>query len=240
MTSSEPRPLSRSLIDALHRSRDWGFLGDGPLDVHISHARGFAAVLHRDEVSSGSCSAEEAADGPWLDLGSGGGIPGLVLANEWPHRRAVLLDSNERRAQFLTQVLETEGWQQRAEVETARAEEAGRRESLRGAFSLVVARSFGSPSVTAECGAPFLCRGGVLIVSEPPVDTTTDDQSDARWPAEPLAELGLERVGLFRSTFGYQVLRQVKQCPDRFPRRVGVPGKRPLYRVGGGEPLSGS
>ncbi|HEY6472338.1 MAG TPA: hypothetical protein VIY26_05570, partial [Acidimicrobiales bacterium] len=50
-----------------------------------------------------------------------------------------------------------------------------------------------------------------------------------RWPAEPLRQLGLEPAGLVHADFDYQTLRQFEVCPDRFPRRDGVPAKRPLF-----------
>ncbi len=218
-------PLPRSLIEALGQARTWGFLGDGPLDVQVAHAEGFA------DAADGTV-----LPGPWMDLGSGGGIPGLVLAHRWPDRDAVLLDSSERRTRFLAQVVDEQGWGSRVRVVTDRAEVAGRSEDLRGAFSLVVARSFGSPPVTVECAAPFLRQGGILIVSEPPVSSSVDDGAGARWPEKGLASVGLERLSVWHGAFGYQLMRQETPCPDRFPRRVGVPAKRPLYRVGDGFP----
>jgi 16S rRNA (guanine527-N7)-methyltransferase len=78
--------------------------------------------------------------------------------------------------------------------------------------------------VTAECGAPFLAAGGHIVVSEPP------DGDDARWPAEGVQELGLAADGIVRTEAGsYRLLRQVAPCPDRYPRRVGMPAKRPLF-----------
>lgn len=235
-------PLPPSLIESLLQARAWGFLGDGPLDVHLAHAHGFADAA--DSVAGegpdprsvpngpGSEGGPDPETGPWLDLGSGGGIPGLVLAHRWPDREAVLLDSNERRARFLLEVVESQGWTDRIRVVTARAELAGRDSALRGSFALVVARSFGPPPVTAECAAPFLRRGGLLIVSEPPITGGPMSEGDARWPAEGLAHLGLEPFSRWRSEFGYRILQQMRPCPDRFPRRVGVPSKRPLYQVG--------
>jgi 16S rRNA (guanine527-N7)-methyltransferase len=116
----------------------------------------------------------------------------------------------------------------------------------RGTFDGVVVRSFGPPAVVAECAAPFLRVGGWLIVSEPPtdddaavLDTDSADQQvelrrataeeSGRWPADKLAPLGLEPLESVRTEFGYQILRQVLLCPDRFPRRNGVPSKKPLF-----------
>ena len=86
----------------------------------------------------------------------------------------------------------------------------------------VVARSFGAPAVVPECGAPFLRTGGVLVVREPP-----DVDPAERWPAAGLASVGLARDP--DEIDGVVRLRQVASCPDRFPRRVGVPAKRPLF-----------
>jgi 16S rRNA (guanine527-N7)-methyltransferase len=172
----------------------------------------------------------------FLDLGSGGGLPGLVLAHHWPCSRAVLLDGSRRKAMALRKAVGECGWADRVNVVHSRAEVAARSE-LRGAFDLVVARSFGLPPTTAECAAPFLRSGGLLVVSEPPVDLPPDSNvagcaSDPdRWSPEGLVVVGLKPVTGWRRRFGYQVLRQFVPCPERFPRRVGVARKRPIYKV---------
>jgi 16S rRNA (guanine527-N7)-methyltransferase len=50
-----------------------------------------------------------------------------------------------------------------------------------------------------------------------------------RWPAEQLSEFGLVAEEFVKDGFGYQILRQRSACPDRFPRRNGVPSKKPLF-----------
>lgn len=155
-----------------------------------------------------------------------------MLANRWESAHALLLDSNSRKAAFLEDTVEACGWEGRVSVLRSRAEEAARSE-LRGEFDLVVSRSFGPPPVTAECAAGFLREGGMLIVSEPPLRPTPHGDGTGsdleRWPRAGLALVGLEPLGGWRGRFGYEVLRQASICPDRFPRRVGVPSKRPLY-----------
>jgi 16S rRNA (guanine527-N7)-methyltransferase len=90
----------------------------------------------------------------------------------------------------------------------------------------VTARSFGRPAVVAECAAPLLKPGGWLVVSEPPA---ADRPETPRWPAVALGQFGLVPEEQAREGFEYQVLRQHEACPDRFPRRTGVPAKRPLF-----------
>ena len=128
-----------------------------PLQSQIAHSEGFLEALFL-----------EAFEGSVLELGAGGGLPGLVLAVQAPDLRLVLLDSARRSVDFLSWAVEELGIAARVEIVTARAEEVGRDERYRGRFSAVVARSFGKPAVTAECAAPLLKVGGRLIVSEPP------------------------------------------------------------------------
>jgi 16S rRNA (guanine527-N7)-methyltransferase len=158
-----------------------------------------------------------------LDLGSGAGVPGLVLALHWPDSTWVLLDANRRRVAFLERAAHRLGLTSRVSAVLGRAETTGRDAEHRSTYDLVTARSFGAPAVTAECGSPFLRVGGILAVSEPPADTD-------RWPPEHLALLGL--VPLDRSPDPpphVQLLRQGMLCPDLYPRRVGLPAKRPLF-----------
>ena len=65
-----------------------------------------------------------------------------------------------------------------------------------------------------------------MVVSEPP-----DAGPELRWPAEGLAVVGMEPVETTRvaGRFGYQVLHKVGHIEDRFPRRVGIPAKRPIF-----------
>jgi 16S rRNA (guanine527-N7)-methyltransferase len=230
---------SPALTRALERARTLGFLGPGDLGPHIDHALGFVTALVAAQGVPVS-HPDDGGPGSVLDLGSGGGLPGLVLAERWTGSSFVLLDASERRTAFLVGAVEDLGLSGRVAVVRDRAESAGRRPELRGAFDVVTARSFGSPPVTAECAAPFLRPGGLLLVSEPPPATGDSPDGDpgddlaqiggpGRWPAGPLRELGLQDVGGFGDGFRFRVLRQLAPCPERYPRRVGVPAKRPLY-----------
>jgi 16S rRNA (guanine527-N7)-methyltransferase len=161
--------------------------------------------------------------GSFCDLGSGGGIPGLVLLECWPDAQATLLDGSTRRCAFLSEALTEMGIEGRAAVLEGRAETIGHT-AARESFDLVVARSFAAPPVTAECAAPLLRINGILVVAEPPAGGA------ARW-----SEAGLELLGLTyeRDFHGGQataaVMRKIADTPERFPRRVGIPAKRPLW-----------
>jgi 16S rRNA (guanine527-N7)-methyltransferase len=205
------------LLEVLERGRGLGFLGPGSVRVHVDHASGFASGV--------------GAPTRFLDLGSGCGVPGLVLAKHWPESRAVLLDARERRCAFLRDAVGTLDLADRVVVECARAEEAGHRGDLRGQFDLVAARAFGPPPVTAECGAPFLRVGGMLVVSEPPRDVAGAGaaKGSGRWEADGLARLGLAVGRSWTQGYRYQALEQVEPCPPRYPRKPGIPAKRPVF-----------
>ena len=208
-------PSDEELHAVLRRSQRLGYIGGSDLEPHIRHARGFIGAIATPPTRA-------------LDLGSGGGLPGLVLACDWPGSSWVLLDGSQTRTAFLEHAVRELELGDRVTVVRGRAEEVAHQDDVRGAFDLVVARSFGPPAVVAECAAPFLMIGGSLVVSEPP-DTF------GRWDhPDELADLGLDlgaRVGDDgRPGAGtYQELLQVTRCPDRYPRRVGVPTKRPLF-----------
>ena len=165
--------------------------------------------------------------GTCFDLGTGGGLPGLVLAFTRPSSRWVLFDSRQRSVTFCREAASRLGIGERVVVVQGRAEETGRDPAHRARYQLVTARGFGRPAVTAECAAPLLDVGGRLVVSEPP------GAAGERWPAAPLAELGLRVLEVVAGDeAGFVVLEQVDACPTRFPRREGVPGKRPLFESG--------
>ena len=213
--------------DFLHEAKELGLLGPGPIEVHRLHSEGFVDSLNRVwqgpdrsfDLDFTPGSNGESAN--LLDLGSGGGVPGMIVAELWPAATVSLLDSSKKRCALLNDWLDQTGWGSRVRILCGRAEELGRDPMLRGQFDAVMARSFGRPSLTAECGAPFLRLDGLLVVSDPP--------TGSRWPAEALSVLGLEPLETISDPFHFTVLRQREACPDRYPRRTGIPAKRPLF-----------
>ncbi len=162
-----------------------------------------------------------------VDLGSGAGVPALALAQRWQAARLLLVESQHRKVVFLGRAVRALQLTSRVTVLAERAELAGRSAAWRGKFDLATARGFGPPGVVAECAAPFLAVGGRLVVSEPPAaDAPVADQ---RWPAEGLIRLGLGPPEPTGSIYRFVLVVQEQPCPERYPRRVGVPAKRPLF-----------
>jgi 16S rRNA (guanine527-N7)-methyltransferase len=220
MPGADEGGLSPALLrELLSEARAAGFLGPGPIGPQLHHAEGFASIARR-----------LAAAGPanLVDLGSGAGLPGLVVAGGWPEASMALIEANGRRAAFLRRAVDRLGLSDRVTVLEERAEVCGRQECLRAGFDGALARSFGRPAVVAECAAPLLRVGGWLVVSEPP-RTDPGTEGETRWPATELHQFGLEPDEVVHEDFEYRTLRQTAPCPDRFPRRDGVPAKRPRF-----------
>jgi 16S rRNA (guanine527-N7)-methyltransferase len=200
-----------ALVRVLERARDLGFLGPGPVEHHLAHAKAYLPALPR--VGAG---------GVIVDLGTGGGVPGVPLAMWRPDLHWVLVDAMAKRIAFVAEAAQELGLN--VDILEQRAEEMATDERWSRTVDVVVARSLAAPAVAAEYAAPLLRVGGQAVIAEPPGGDI------ARWPAEGLAQLGMRRGHvLFAPTATLQVLEQFAGCPGRFPRRVGAAAKRPLF-----------
>jgi 16S rRNA (guanine527-N7)-methyltransferase len=203
------------LVPVLERAREAGFLGPGPVVAHLRHSEGFA-VAAEDALGRRPRT--------FADLGTGGGIPGLVLAMRWPDAPGALVEVGRRRAAFLRESVVELGLANRVEVLEERGEAVGQLSLYREQVELVTARSFAAPSVTAEIAAGIVSIHGVVVVSEPP------EHDAQRWPATGLEALGFgpaetTEIGVAH----FAVLTKTAGTPSRYPRSVGRPAKRPLW-----------
>lgn len=194
------------LVAAWREGQRRSMVGPGDPAVHLHHARTLASRLTPPQRAA--------------DLGSGAGIPGLALAGIWPRSQWVLVDAAQRRISLLEDTIGRLGWTDRVQAVHGRAEDLAHERAWRGQFELVTARSFGPPAATAECGAGFLRLGGILAVTEPP------GADGRRWPADGLSRLALVP---WRTDPGLQQLCVIGELDERYPRRSGVPTKRPLF-----------
>ena len=202
------------LLEVLVDAQSQGFLGPGDPKNHLSHTLGFAdAVL--------SCGPPPER---FTDLGTGGGVPGLVLAALWPGTTAGLIESSARRCAALRTWIEQLGLEDRVEVLEGRADSWARNPNVRESFDLVTARSFARPGITAEIGSGLVRVGGLLVVSEPP------SGSDERWPKDLVGELGFApAVAVVAREAHYACLRKTQAAGDKVPRQAARLRKRPLF-----------
>ena len=171
----DTRPDDTALLAALAAIAERGAIGERSLPVAISHADQFVRLL-----PTSPCRV--------VDLGSGGGLPGLVIAVRCPWVSLTLVERRTRRADLLHRAVVALGLDEQVtvrgvDVRRVAADEVGQ-------FDCVTARSFAAPAVTAHWASALLCPGGELLVSEPPVD------DPHRWPPELLeSELLLDLGG---------------------------------------------
>jgi 16S rRNA (guanine527-N7)-methyltransferase len=150
------------------------------------------------------------------DVGSGAGLPGIPLKLALPGLSLCLVESDQRKAEFLRDAvaaLELTG----VAVEASRAEALGRDPRHRDAYDVVVTRAAAKAPVAAEYCLPMVRPGGTLLA------LGRNDDWEAAGRA--IGQLGGRLEPGHRGTV---VVRKLKPTPDQFPRRVGVPGKRPL------------
>jgi 16S rRNA (guanine527-N7)-methyltransferase len=165
-----------------------------------------------------------------VDLGSGGGVPGIPLALARPKVRWVLVDSVRKKAEVLASIVGALGLAN-VTVVAARAELLGRADDRRQRHDLVAARACAPLPVLAELALPLLAVGGTLVAWKGPL--AAGDVELERGAAA-LHEVGggppelrpAGPVALGGHTF--VVVRKERPTPARYPRRPGEPSRRPL------------
>ena len=163
-----------ALVEALAAVQARGAIGESSLQRAIEHAEQY---VHKVPAQAGTL----------CDLGSGGGLPGLVIAVRCPHLHLTLVERRATRADLLRRAVAALDLGDRVIVVADDVRVVA--ESAPRHFDVVSARSFAAPPITAKWASALLRPGGVLIVSEPPDDDPT------RWPASMLDRLGLQDQG---------------------------------------------
>ena len=158
------------------------------------------------------------------DLGSGNGIPGLVLADALPAAAVTCVEAARRKADWIAATARRMGLEN-VSVAWARAEEWD------GRAEVVVARALASLPVLCEYAAPLLAPGGRAVFWKGAVDAR--EEADGRYAAEVLG-LSAPKVTAVPGTQqrSLWVFERERACPERFPRRAGMAVKRPLAAVG--------
>ncbi|MDA1258969.1 MAG: 16S rRNA (guanine(527)-N(7))-methyltransferase RsmG [Chloroflexi bacterium] len=164
-----------------------------------------------------------------LDVGSGAGFPGIPLAIAFPEVQVTLLDSVRKKTDFLQIVIDRLELRN-VNVHRGRAEEIARLDEHRETYDLVTSRAVAALPELAELMIPSCRVGGIAVALKGP-----DVEAEAEQAALAATEMGASTAELRQLTIGARerpdtavVWRKVSQTPGRYPRRVGIPHKRPL------------
>lgn len=177
---------------------------------------GLTAISDRDEARAmlvddalRGVEVVRAFGGPIVDVGSGNGSPGIVLASSLPEREVTLLDSNRRKSEFLEDIA----------VELPNVDVVwGRAEEQEERFGVAVAKALAPPPVALEWLLPLVREGGAAVL----------------WLGSSVDLDGLSRVSeqlggsVLEERNGLAVARKIAPTPAGFPRRPGMARKRPL------------
>lgn len=182
-----------TLETVLAEAQRIGLIGPGSLLAAIEQGDRFAA------------SVPVSASGV-VDIGSGGGLPGLVIRARRPDVSLVLVDRRQRACDFLRRSVEALGWASTVQVVEADVASVSGVNGGLGQCDVVTARGFGPPGLVAELALPLLRPGGLLIVSAVGAGES--------WPTDGVALFGAQVL----SRENGLVLVEAGLCPPHFPR----------------------
>lgn len=164
-----------------------------------------------------------------IDVGTGAGFPGLALKIAYPNLQVTLLDSLNKRIQFLDAVIDRLKLQG---VETihGRAEDFAKPNQLREQFDLCVSRAVANLSTLSEYCLPFVKMGGQFISYK---SERSSEEMEAAGKAISIlggrvakqVEFYLPDSDIYRNLF---VIDKIQETPKKFPRKAGLPGKEPI------------
>lgn len=177
-------------------------------------------------ADSATAAPKLPAGGQIVDLGSGGGCPGVVLQVLRPDTRFFLLESNGRKAGFLRQVVER--LELPAEVLQERSETVAHQADFRERFDMVVAKAVASLPVLVELALPLLKLEGKLLAFKGPQAQQEVDEAAVALAALQGRAVAIEPYQLGEKFYCHVLVEKVAATPRDYPRRPGIPAKQPL------------
>lgn len=163
------------------------------------------------------------------DVGAGAGFPSIPLKIAFPELEVTIVDSLNKRIQFLTLLVDTLGLEN-VHLYHDRAETFGQNKKFRETFDYVTARAVARMSVLSELCLPLVKKGGMFIAMK--AASSEEEMKDSK---KAIATLG----GKFKEEFSFELPNEAgerhillidkkKETPNKYPRKPGTPNKNPL------------
>ena len=188
-------------------------LGTQSVSVLRDHASGFIIDEWRSQDQQ-----------HFVDIGTGAGVPGILLAIALPESRWTLIDASQRRCRIVERVVEEVKLRDRVRVEHARAGQLSRSRANRESFDGATSRLFGPVSELAECGLPLLRMKAKMVVS-------VSKKTESEWRgADLLKTVGCRVASSWTTPHGYFLaIQRVFHAPAKIPRRTAARRRSPLF-----------
>ena len=201
--------------------------------MNLTAITGYDEVITKHFVDSAALAAyiTPKSGHSLIDVGTGAGFPGIPLKIIFPELKVVLLDSLNKRINFLNEVIDTLGLK---EIETihSRAEDGARDPELRECFDYAVSRAVANLSTLSEYCLPYVREGGIFVSYK-----SGDCGVEVKKASNAIQKLGAKTGGVttFQLTLKNEVLdrslifiEKTGHTPGQYPRKAGVPVKKPL------------
>ena len=222
-------------LDAERRDRLMAFaqlLGSYD-QANVIGSRELSSILVDHILDSLSCFLFEPlfAAQSFADVGSGGGLPGIPIKISQPTLQTTLVESTRKKARFLRYAIEQLALDG-IEVLDGRVEEVGHVGGYRGTYDVVTARAVARLSIVAEYCVPLLRVGGYVVSMKAKLqgEELSEGERAANRLGVKVSEVlqvpHLPEVGARERRL--VILEKVRETPGKYPRKVGVPAKKPL------------
>ena len=195
-----------------------------PQNLSSPEALANAVDVHLADSLSGLLLPEIRDASAIVDLGSGGGFPGLVLAIMLPETQVTMVESEQRKADWLSRA---STGMRNVRVVADRSESLARAE--RDTYPVATARALGALPVVMELTAPLLTRGGVLVAWRGRRDSVSEAGAAAAGDVLGLVHRGdVDAAPIPCVSRYFSLWTKAAPTPDRYPRRPGMAAKRPI------------